>query len=44
MQGNPGDYLIEGVEGELYPCAKDIFEKTYDNVTPKFDPPAPAQG
>jgi len=27
--GNPGDYLIEGIEGELYPCKKEIFEKTY---------------
>ena len=23
------DYLIKGVNGELYPCQKDIFEKTY---------------
>lgn len=23
------DYLIKGVNGELYPCKKDIFEKTY---------------
>lgn len=22
-----GDYVIKGVEGELYPCRKDIFEK-----------------
>ena len=29
MQGKPGDYLIEGVEGELYCCDKKIFEKTY---------------
>ena len=32
MQGNPGDMLIRGVEGELYPCKKDIFDKTYDEV------------
>jgi hypothetical protein len=24
-----GNYLIQGVEGEFYPCRKDIFEKTY---------------
>ncbi len=30
MRGNPGDYLMIGVNGEMYPCAKDIFEKTYD--------------
>lgn len=23
------DYLIKGVNGELYPCKKDIFEKIY---------------
>ena len=26
------DYLIKGVNGELYPCKKDIFEKTYVTV------------
>jgi len=30
MKGNAGDYLMMGVNGELYPCAKEIFEKTYD--------------
>ena len=29
MQGKKGDYLIKGIEGELYPCKKEIFEKTY---------------
>ena len=29
-QGKPGDYLMEGIEKELYICDKDIFEKTYD--------------
>lgn len=24
------DYIIQGVNGELYPCKPDIFEKTYD--------------
>lgn len=24
--------LIRGVEGELYPCARSIFEKTYERV------------
>lgn len=28
--GNIGDYLIKGVQGELYPCRKDIFEETYE--------------
>ena len=30
MHGNAGDYLICGINHELYPCAKDIFEKTYE--------------
>jgi hypothetical protein len=25
-----GDYLIKGVEGEMYPCKPEIFDKTYD--------------
>ena len=24
-----GDYIIRGVNGELYPCKPDIFEKTW---------------
>ncbi len=28
-QGKPGDYLMQGVKGELYICDKDIFEITY---------------
>lgn len=24
-----GDYIIRGVNGELYPCKPDVFEKTY---------------
>ena len=32
MKGKPGDYLIIGVEGEKYPCKKEIFEKTYEAV------------
>ena len=30
MHGEPGDYLIQGIRGELYPCAKDIFEESYE--------------
>lgn len=29
-QGKPGDYLMRGVDGELYICDREIFEKTYD--------------
>lgn len=26
----PGDWIIRGVKGELYPCKPDIFEATYE--------------
>jgi hypothetical protein len=29
----PGDWIIRGVQGELYPCKPDIFEATYEPVT-----------
>ena len=29
MKGNIGDWLITGVNGELYPCKDEIFQKTY---------------
>lgn len=32
MVGNGGDYIIKGVNGEIYPCKPDIFEKTYEAV------------
>lgn len=30
MIANAGDYIIKGVNGELYPCKPDIFQKTYE--------------
>lgn len=30
--GKAGDYLMQGIEGELYIQDKGIFEKTYDFV------------
>jgi hypothetical protein len=38
----PGDWIIQGVKGEFYPCKPDIFEMTYEpaeGATPC--PPAP---
>lgn len=29
---SPGDYIICGVAGELYPCKPDIFAATYEPV------------
>ncbi len=30
MRAAIGDWLIRGVQGELYPCKPDIFEQTYE--------------
>lgn len=30
MEARRGDYIIRGVNGELYPCKPDIFKKTYE--------------
>ncbi|HBF8571801.1 TPA: hypothetical protein KO064_004155, partial [Clostridioides difficile] len=32
MRANKGDYIIQGVKGEIYPCKADIFEMTYEKV------------
>lgn len=33
MIAKAGDYIIRGINGEIYPCEADIFEKTYEVVT-----------
>lgn len=38
MTGQLGDYLIKGVRGEFYFCAKDIFEETYEDAEDTIDP------
>lgn len=30
MRASKGDFIIQGVNGEFYPCKPDIFEKTYN--------------
>lgn len=32
MTATKGDWIIKGVNGELYPCNPDIFAKTYEIV------------
>lgn len=34
MEAAPGDWIIRGVQGELYPCKPDIFAATYEAVEP----------
>lgn len=33
MTAQIGDWIIRGVNGEIYPCKPDIFEKTYESIT-----------
>lgn len=35
MRVSVGDFIIEGVNGEFYPCKPDIFAKTYEAVEDK---------
>lgn len=32
LKGYKGDFIIRGIEGEIYPCGKEIFFKTYEEV------------
>lgn len=32
MEAGEGDWIICGVQGELYPCKPDIFEQTYEPI------------
>ena len=32
MRADVGDWVIQGVKGELYPCKPDIFAATYEAV------------
>ena len=38
MRAQPGDWIIRGVNGEVYPCKPDIFAKTYEDATEEDDP------
>ena len=32
MSAQPGDWIIRGVKGEIYPCKPDIFAATYESA------------
>lgn len=32
MKAFPGDYIIKGVQNEIYPCKSDIFKMSYELV------------
>lgn len=44
MTAGPGDWIIRGVEGELYPCKASVFDKTYEAVEPDTRTFADQQG
>ena len=38
MEAVEGDWIIQGVQGEFYPCKPDIFDQTYESVLVWNDP------
>lgn len=32
MTAGPGDWIIQGIKGELYPCKPEIFAATYERA------------
>ena len=32
IKATKGDWIIQGVAGEFYPCKPDIFERTYEKA------------
>lgn len=32
MRADEGDYIIKGIKGEIYPCKREIFEASYEEV------------
>jgi hypothetical protein len=43
MRADYGDWIIKGIQGELYPCKPEIFAATYEPVSPsKAQPETPA--
>lgn len=39
MTANAGDWIIKGVQGEIYPCKPDIFSATYNEVITRLEKP-----
>lgn len=42
MHASYGDWIIQGVAGEFYPCKPDIFAQTYEPVTANETTPSDA--
>lgn len=39
MIAAPGDWIILGIKGEIYPCKPDIFDATYEAVPEPYPYP-----
>jgi len=39
LKASPGDFIITGVKGEVYPCKPDIFAATYEAADEPEQPP-----
>ena len=37
IYASPGDWIVRGAKGEVYPCKPDIFAATYKPVKPTSD-------
>ena len=43
MKASVGDYIINGIKGEIYPCKPDIFEATYQPAQAAIDAMQPKE-
>lgn len=32
MRADPGDWIIKGIEGDIYPCKPNLFEANYERA------------
>jgi hypothetical protein len=39
MSAQPGDWIVKGIKGELYPVKPDIFKATYEPVSASPEEP-----
>jgi len=37
LEAQPGDWIIKGVSGVIYPCKDSVFMATYDSVHPESE-------
>ncbi|MGW7734634.1 hypothetical protein [Bacillus velezensis] len=43
MTAKEGDWIIKGINGEIYPCKPDIFKKTYEKVDSEMKTADPSE-